>query len=82
MRDLQPVDELYDHDAMALAELVRKGEMTAEELLDVVINRIEILNPQLNAIEQMNIELAREKARQGLPEGPFLWCPVFYQGKY
>jgi amidase len=77
MRNLQPVDELYNHDGMALAELIRKGEMTAEELLEVVINRIEALNPKLNAIEQINIELAREKARQGLPEGPFNGVPSF-----
>ena len=77
MRDLQPMDELYNHDGMALAELIRKGEMTAEELLEVVINRIETLNPKLNAIEQTNIELAREKARQGLPEGPFTGVPSF-----
>jgi amidase len=77
MRNLQPVDELYNHDGMALAELIRKGEMTAEELLEVVINRIETLNPKLNAIEQINIELAREKARQGLPEGPFTGVPSF-----
>ena len=75
MRDLQPMDELYNHDGMALAELIRKGEMTAEELLEVVINRIETLNPKLNAIEQINIDLAREKARQGLPEGPFNGVP-------
>jgi len=63
MRNLQPVDELYNHDAIALAELIKRGEITAEELLDVVVNRIETLNPRLNAIEQQNIELAREKAR-------------------
>jgi len=77
MRNLQPVDELYNHDGMALAELIRKGEMTAEELLEVVINRIETLNPKLNSIEQMNIDLAREKARQVLPEGPFNGVPTF-----
>jgi len=77
MRNLQPMDEFYNHDGMALAELIRKGEITAEELLDVIVNRIERLNPKLNAIEQMNIELAREKARQGLPEGPFKGVPSF-----
>jgi amidase len=77
MKNLQPIDELYNHDAMALAELIRKGEMTAGELLEVVINRIEKLNPKLNAIEQINIELAREKARQGLPKGPFEGVPSF-----
>ena len=77
MRNPQPVDELYRHDAIALAELIKKGEITAEELLDVVVNRIETLNPRLNAVEQQNIELAREKARQGLPEGPFSGVPTF-----
>ena len=77
MKNQQPTDELYNHDAMALAELIRKGEMTAGELLEVVINRVEKLNPKLNAIEQINLDLAREKARQGLPEGPFQGVPSF-----
>ena len=79
VRDPQPLDEFYNHDAMGLAELVSKGEVTAEELLEVVIKRIETVNPKLNAIEQINIELAREKARQGLPEGPFQGVPSFIQ---
>lgn len=77
MRNLQPMDELYSHDAIALAELIKKGELTAEELLEVVVNRVEKLNPKLNAIERINIDLAREKARQGLPEGPFQGVPSF-----
>ena len=82
MRNLQPVDELYNHDGMALAELIRKGEMTAEELLEVVIKRIETVNPKLNAIEQRNYELARERARKGLPKGPFSGVPTLNQGKH
>ena len=77
MRDPHPLDEFYNHDAMALAELISKGEITAEELLDVVIKRIETVNPKLNAIEQRNYELARERARQGLPKGPFSGVPSF-----
>ncbi len=77
MEKLKPLDEFYRHDAMALAEIIRKGELTAEELLDVVFKRIEALNPKLNAIEQINYERAREKARQGLPKGPFQGVPSF-----
>ena len=77
VRDPQPLDEFYNHDAMGLAELVSKGEVTAEELLEVVIKRIETVNPKLNAIEQRNYELARERARKGLPKGPFSGVPSF-----
>jgi len=77
MRDPHPLDEFYNHDAMGLAELISKGEITAEELLEVVIKRIETVNPKLNAIEQRNYELARERARKGLPKGPFSGVPSF-----
>lgn len=44
------VDEYVKHDATALADLVRRGEVSPAELLETAIARAEAVNPQLNAI--------------------------------
>ena len=43
-------DDLAHLDATAQAELVRSGEVSARELVEAAIARIEALNPQLNAV--------------------------------
>ena len=43
-------DELVRYDAVGLGELIRKGEISSVELLDITIQRIEQINPRLNAI--------------------------------
>ncbi len=41
----------YDkHDGLGLAELVRRKEVKPSELVEEAINRIESLNPQINAL--------------------------------
>lgn len=68
-------DELAWLDATAQAELVRKKEITPLELVDAAIERIERLNPQLNAIVTPLYDLARETASGPLPDGPFAGVP-------
>jgi amidase/6-aminohexanoate-cyclic-dimer hydrolase len=66
----------YDrYDALGLAELVRRKEVSANELLDTAIARAERLNPRLNAIVNPAHEEARAAIRRGLPEGPFTGVP-------
>jgi amidase len=43
-------EEYRKHDAISLAELVRKKEVTPDELLETAIKRAEELNPKINAI--------------------------------
>src|SRR5436190_13814355 len=43
-------DEYRSHDAVGLAALVAKGEVTAGELLDVAVARMGQVNPQINAV--------------------------------
>ncbi|MGH7820266.1 MAG: amidase family protein, partial [Candidatus Binatia bacterium] len=63
-------------DATAQAELVRKREASAAELVDAAIARIEKLNPQLNAVITERFEKARVEAlSDGLPNGPFRGVP-------
>src|SRR5215207_10191223 len=72
MSDAQALAKL---DATALAELVRKKEVTPIELVEAAIERIERLNPQLNAVVTKMYEQARAVANSDLPPGPFVGVP-------
>jgi amidase len=66
----------YDrHDALGLADLVRRKQVSAVELLDEAIARADRLNPPLNAIVTRMDESARATAQAGLPDGPFTGVP-------
>jgi amidase len=70
-------DEFAWLDATAQAELVRRREVTALELVDAAIARIERLNPALNAVISPTFDKAREAARLGkLGDGPFRGVPI------
>jgi amidase len=68
-------EEFAFMDATAQAELVRRGEVKALELVDAAIARAELLNPRLNAIVTPMYERAREAAKGSLPNGPFRGVP-------
>lgn len=70
-----PFQELTWLDAMAQAELVRRGQITPLELVNAAIQRIEQLNPQLNAVITPLFEAALATAQQSLPVGPFTGVP-------
>jgi len=57
-------DELIDTDAVSLGELVRKKEVKPTELIEITIQRIEELNPKLNAVIHKMYDQARETAKQ------------------
>ena len=63
-------------DAIAQAELVRKGEVSPAELVDDAIARIEKLNPELNAVIHPLFDKARQQVEAGLPDGPFRGVPM------
>jgi len=64
------------HDAVGLAELVRKRQVSPAELLEAAIARTEAVNPALNAVVLKHYELAREAIRAGLPAGPLMGVPM------
>jgi len=68
-------DDLAALDATAQAELVRRGDVAARELVDAAIARLERLNPQLNAVIHPALERARDAAAAPLPDGPFRGVP-------
>ena len=66
----------YDkYDGIGLAKLVYDRQVKPEELVEEAIDRIERLNPRLNAVVHKMYELARQTAVQELPDGPFKGVP-------
>ena len=63
-------------DATDLADLVRRGEVTPGELLSATIERIERLNPELNAVILRMDDLAHVAAQHDVdPDAPFPGVP-------
>ena len=67
--------ELAILDALGQAELVRKKEVKPIELIDAAIERIERINPQINAVVTPMYDHARSAAKGVLPDGPFRGVP-------
>lgn len=67
--------EYAEHDGLSLAALVRKREVSAAELLDAAIERVERHNGALNAVVHKAYDEARRVAAAPLPDGPFAGVP-------
>ena len=62
-------------DATDQAELVQSGQASPSELVDEAIERIERLDPEINALVTPLFDKARAAAADGLPDGPFRGVP-------
>jgi len=67
--------EYASHDALGLASLIAKGELTPLEVVDTAITAIEELDPKLNAVIHENFERAQKEASGPLADGPFRGVP-------
>jgi Asp-tRNA(Asn)/Glu-tRNA(Gln) amidotransferase A subunit family amidase len=66
----------YEHyDGLGLADLVRRRKVSAGELLDAAIERVEARNGAVNAVVLKLYDHARRAIADGLPEGPFTGVP-------
>ncbi|TFV55844.1 amidase [Geodermatophilus sp. DF01-2] len=63
-------------DATAQAELVRSGEASPKELVEAVIERIQRVDAQLDAVVRRRFDAARAEAAGDLPAGPFRGVPI------
>jgi amidase len=79
----QIVDEPVYASATSLARAIRDREVSAEEIVAAVLERIEAVNPQLNAVVQLRADAARREARdmdaalaRGEIKGPLHGVPV------
>ncbi len=71
-----------DLDATELARLVGRGELSALEVLEEAVERAERVNPRLNALVYPWYDHARQRVREGLPQGPFHGVPFLLKDLY
>jgi Asp-tRNA(Asn)/Glu-tRNA(Gln) amidotransferase A subunit family amidase len=68
-------DEYRSQDAVALAALVAKGDVTPSELLEAALARAEAVEPKVRSIVTPMFDIARKAAEGPLPEGPLRGVP-------
>ena len=67
--------EYENFDALGLADLVRRNEVTPEDLLEAAIERVESRNPAINAVTMKLYDHARSAIAEELPDGPLRGVP-------
>ena len=68
-------DDLATIDGLETADRIRRGDLSAAEVVDAAIARAEALQPQLHFLVTDDFDRARAKARDSLREGPFAGVP-------
>jgi amidase len=69
------IRDFQQHDALGIAELIRRKEITPREAVMASIHCIEALNPRLNAVVHQMFERALSDCEGPIPEGPFHGVP-------
>jgi Asp-tRNA(Asn)/Glu-tRNA(Gln) amidotransferase A subunit family amidase len=67
--------EYERYDGLGLAELVRRRQLSPDDLLEAAIERVEARNPTVNAVVMPLYDYGRKAIADGLPEGPFRGVP-------
>src|SRR5258708_10597411 len=67
--------EYGNYDAVGLAELVRKKQVSASELLDEAIARTAKVDPQINAVVVKHYDYAARQIARGVADGRFTGVP-------
>lgn len=73
---MEITDYLKQFDGLGLAELIRTKQVKPTELLEESIERIESLNPALNAVIHKRYESALKEVDTLSNEGPFAGVPI------
>ena len=68
-------EEYAQHDAVGLAELVRRKEVSPRELVDAALARIDAVDGRVHAVIHRLDESARKAAEAELPDGPLRGVP-------
>jgi amidase len=69
-------DQFIDYDALGMAELIKKGEISAAEAVELTIRRIEAVEPIVNAITTRTYERALENADKIDKDTTFAGFPI------
>ena len=63
-------------DAVGIAQSIREGAVSAQEVVEQAIAAIEKLDPELNAVVSTRFERALAEVDSGLPDGPLRGVPI------
>ena len=66
-------------DGLGLADLLRRREVTAREVVETALARVDRLNPRLNAVIHRMDERALERAGHARLTGPFAGVPFLFK---
>jgi amidase len=66
--------EYSKYDGLGLAELVRRGEVSPNDLIDSAIDAIERLNPKINCVVQQLPQHGRARSNAACPTGRSVAC--------
>jgi len=69
------MNDYSSHDGIALAAMVRRRDVSPRELVAAAIERIDALNPRLNAVIHKMFDSALKQADAPLGDGPFHGVP-------
>src|SRR3954453_6086225 len=75
-------DDLAWLDATAQADLVRRGEVSPQELVDAAIGRIDKVDGELHSVIHRRFDEASREAAGDLPDGPFRGVPFLVKDLY
>jgi amidase len=67
--------DFFLHDGLGVAELIRRKEISPREAVSAAIERIEAVNPRLNAVVHRMFDQALSAADGEIPDGPFHGVP-------
>lgn len=70
--------QLASYDALGLADLIKRKQISPLELVEDVIRRVERVNQKINAVltRNLDVEIVRARARKGDLEGIFAGVPL------
>ena len=75
-RQVAAFDEFIDFDTLELARLVKTRQLSQLELVELIVRRIEAINPTINFMTNRFYERARDKAGTIPMESPFAGVPM------
>ncbi|MBV9350380.1 MAG: amidase [Mycobacterium sp.] len=70
-------DALGDLDAVAVAEAIKAGRLSAADVVEAAIARTEAVNPALNGVAYQAFDRARDEAKRPPKRGFFTGVPTF-----
>jgi amidase len=69
------IADFHHYDALGIADLIRRKEISSREAVTSAIARIEAINPRLNAVVHQMFDRALSESEGELPDGPFRGVP-------